>query len=72
MKLLKKTWSKDNDMRVNASKTHELCIDFSRNNFHSSLEPHIIMDDSVIDRVDTAKILGVTISSDLIMECSFR
>ena len=52
-------------MRVNASKTHDVCIDFSRNNIHCSVEPHIVIDDLVINRVNNVKILGVTISSDL-------
>ena len=42
-------WSKDNDMRVNASKTQEPFIDFSRNNIHCSVEPHIVIDDLVKD-----------------------
>ena len=44
-------------------KTHELLIDFRRNQGH--VVPYINMDGSVIHRSDKAKILGVTFSSDL-------
>ena len=44
-------------------KTHELLIDFSRNQGH--VVPYINMDGAVIQCSDKARILGVTFSSDL-------
>jgi hypothetical protein len=59
-------WSRDNDMKINASKTHELLIDFTRNHqLNSSSLNNINIDGLVIQRTDSAKILGVTICSDL-------
>ena len=58
-------WSKDNDMRINSSKTKEMVISFNkRYDFNSSL-PNICIDNEQIERVDQVKILGVTVSNDL-------
>jgi hypothetical protein len=58
-------WSHQNDMKINAAKTHEMVIDFSNNRTHAQSLPNIMMDGIEIQRIDSAKILGVTISSDL-------
>ncbi len=58
-------WSRDNDMKINASKTHKLLIDFSKHQACVDGLSNITMDNQVIERTDSAKILGVTISSDL-------
>ena len=58
------TWSQQNDMKINASKTHELLINFSRNGEQARIPP-ITMNGEQIERTDSAKILGVTISADL-------
>ena len=50
-------------MRVNSSQTHELVIDFRNQKIQEV--PNIIMNDSGIQLIDNAKVLGVTISSDL-------
>ena len=34
------TWSQQNDMRIKASKTHELLINFSRNGEHPIITTH--------------------------------
>ena len=58
-------WSKDNDMRINSSKTKEMVISFNkRYDFNSSL-PNICIDNEQIERVDQVNILGVTVSNDL-------
>ena len=56
-------WSNNNDMKINASKTHELLIDFSKDKVFSAL-PNITMSGVEIQRTKSAKILGVTISDD--------
>ena len=57
-------WSNNNDIKINASKTHELLIDFSKDKVFSAL-PNITMSGVEIHRTKSAKILGVTISDDL-------
>ena len=57
-------WSQQNDMKINASKTHEQLINFSRNGEQARIPP-ITMNGEQIERTDSAKILGVTISADL-------
>ena len=58
-------WSKENDMCINASKSFELIIDFSKNHQLSKVAIPIVMDGTVITRIDSVKLLGVTISSNL-------
>ena len=58
-------WSSDNDMRLNILKTHELSIDFSNTKKYRNCNSNITIDGVSIDRVHSAKILGVTISDDL-------
>ncbi len=58
-------WSKDNDMKINISKTHEMLIDFSKGYNIAANMPNITIDNTAIEQTDHAKILGVTISSDL-------
>ena len=55
-------WIIQNDMKINKSKTKELVIDFSktRTNF-----PTIRIDGTDTQRVTEAKILGITITSNL-------
>ena len=55
-------WSEDNDCKVNASKTKEMLIDFSRS--RSGFQD-IHMSGVAIERVSEAKMLGVTISDNL-------
>ena len=58
-------WTKDNDMKLNTTKTHELLIDFSRHEQNARLTENLMIDEAVVERVNQAKILGVTISADL-------
>ena len=58
-------WSRNNDMRINATKTKEMIICFCRNDNHLASIPRIVIDNNDIERVAQAKVLGVTLSSDL-------
>ena len=52
-------------MHINARKTKEMIICFCRNDNHVASIPRIVLDDNDIERVTQAKVLGVTLSSDL-------
>ena len=58
-------WSRNNDMRINATKTKEMVLCFCRNDNHVASIPRIVIDNNDIARVTQAKVLGVTLSSDL-------
>ena len=58
-------WCHDNKMLINAQKTKETIIDFARKDSKIDL---ININDSEIERVDTAKLLGITISNNLSWE----
>ena len=58
-------WSQDNDMRINSSKTKEMCIYFSKDSDFNDSMPNIMIDDVNIARVNHANVLGVTISDNL-------
>ena len=58
-------WSRNNDMRINATKTKEMVICFCRSVNHVASIPRIVIDNNDIARVTQAKVLGVTLSSDL-------
>lgn len=55
-------WSDNNLMLVNADKTKELLVDFSRK---PSSVPNITIQGKDIKRVHSTKLLGITITSDL-------
>ncbi len=57
-------WSTDNDMKINESKTKEMAICFSRTKNNVDTVPRIYINDTLIERVQENKVLGVTISSD--------
>ena len=52
-------------MHINATKTKEMVICFCRNDNHVASIPRIVIDNNDIARVTQAKVLGVTLSSDL-------
>ena len=52
-------------MRINATKTKEMVICFCRNDNHVASIPRIVIDNNDIAPVTQAKVLGVTLSSDL-------
>ena len=58
-------WSCNNDMRINTTKTKEMVICFRRDRTFVDSLPYIYMNGNYIERVSQAKVLGVTISSDL-------
>ncbi len=58
-------WSKENDMRLNPKKTKEMLISFAREPTHVNSVPNINNDGVDIERVTQAKVLGVTVSSNL-------
>ena len=55
-------WSNDNNMKLNSDKTKEILVDFRRKKQHV---PEITMGEVTIERVKSAKLLGVHISNDL-------
>ena len=59
-------WCSQNKMLINAKKTKELVIDFAR--IHRANPNHITIDGQQIEQVDSAKLLGLTISDDLSWE----
>jgi len=56
------TWAEANNMKLNASKTNELLIYFGKSD---NQVPSIIMEGEAINRVHSAKLLGVNISDKL-------
>ena len=58
-------WTDLNDMRLNSDKCKEMVIDCSINHQRTSGAPTIIIGERALERVDHAKLLGVTISNDL-------
>ena len=59
-------WSCNNGIRINTTKTKEMVICFRRDRIFVDSLPYIYMNGNYIERVSQAKVLGVTISSDLI------
>ena len=55
-------WSRDNNMKLNASKTKEMRVNFS---FSSPSYPPIVIDNQTVSIVKHAKLLGVIVSNDL-------
>ena len=55
-------WSEVNNTKLNAKKTKELCVSFSKT---IVTPPNITLNDMQIEKVTTTKLLGVTISDDL-------
>ena len=58
-------WSDDNDMKINESKTKEMLVCFTRDPECGDSIPNIVINGVDIERVEHAKVLGVTISADL-------
>ena len=61
-------WAEKNNMKFNTEKTKEIVFSFLKN--HTA--PSISINNSTITRVDTAKLLGVHISSDLKWEAHIQ
>ena len=57
-------WSHKNLMLANCDKTKELVVDFTRTESDPDI-PHISAQGRTIERVNSTKLLGVTITSDL-------
>ena len=58
-------WTDLNDMWLNSDKCKEMVIDCNINHQRTSGAPTIIIGERALERVDHAKLLGVTISNDL-------
>ena len=58
-------WTNQNDMRLNSEKCKEMIIDFSRNFSLTSGIRSVTIGEQVLERVEHAKMLGVTISNNL-------
>ena len=58
-------WTNQNDMRLNSEKCKEMIIDFSRNYSLTSGIQSVTIGEQVLERVEHAKMLGVTISNNL-------
>ena len=58
-------WTLHNDMKINSDKSKEMLISFMQDPDLRSTVPRLIIDGNEIDDVKYAKLLGVTISSDL-------
>ena len=58
-------WTNQNDMRLNSEKCKEMIIDFSRNYSLTSGIRSVTIGEQVLERVEHATMLGVTISNNL-------
>ena len=58
-------WTNHNDMRLNSEKCKEMIRDFSRNYSLTSGFQSVTIGEQVLERVEHAKMLGVTISNNL-------
>ena len=58
-------WTLHNDMKINSDKSKEMLISFMQDPDLRSTVPRLIIGGNEIDDVKYAKLLGVTISSDL-------
>ena len=59
------TWTVHNDMKINPDKSKEMLISFMQGPEFRNTVPRITIDGNEIYNVQHAKLLGVTISSDL-------
>ena len=59
-------WTNQNETRLNSEKYKEMIIDFSRNYSLTSGIRSVIIGEQVLERVEYAKMLGVTILNNLI------
>ena len=58
-------WTVQNYMKINSGKSKENIISYAQNgNFRNNI-PNIKIDETDVDKVDRAKLLGVIISHDL-------
>ena len=58
-------WTVHNDMNINSDKSKEMLISFMQPPEFRNTVPRLTIDGNEIDYVQHAKLLGVTISSDL-------
>ncbi len=58
-------WTNQNDVRLNSEKCKEMIINFSRNYSLTSGIQSVTIGEQVLERVEHAKMLGVTISNNL-------
>ena len=58
-------WTSQNDMRLNSEKCKEMIIDFSGNYSLTSGIQSVTIGEQILERVEHATILGLTISNNL-------
>ena len=58
-------WTNQNDMRLSSEKCKEMIIDFSRNYSLTSGIQRVTIGEQVVESVEHAKLLNVTISNNL-------
>ena len=59
------SWAANNSMNINARKTKEMIIQFSKKEINI---PYLRLNDTVIERVNSTKLLGLYVSNDLTWE----
>ena len=59
------SWANENNMKVNVKKTKEMVINFGK--AETDL-PHLQLNDTIIERVSSVKLLGLNVSDDLSWE----
>ncbi len=58
-------WSERNDMCINPQKTKEMVVCFCKDEDHHVNMPKLAINETIIERVPHAKVLGVTLSANL-------
>ncbi len=58
-------WSQRNDMCINPQKTKEMVVCFCKDEDHHVNMPKLAINETIIERVSHAKVLGVTLSANL-------
>ena len=58
-------WTNNNDMNINSEKSKEMIISYGHGNLGNEV-PNILIEGNVDERVDHVKLLGITLSNDLI------
>ena len=58
-------WTSNNDLEINSEKSKEIRISYAHGNLGNEV-PNILIEGNVAERVDHVKLLGITLSNDLI------
>ena len=65
-------WTSQNDMRLNSEKCKEMIIDLFKELFLDFWHSSVTIGEQVLERVEHAKMLGVTITNNLNLEQTCR